>query len=78
MRVGRVELLDKNENVVRYGNYHCKTQRQKIIKMWEREYANKLNGCTIQISPDDKFVEQTVNEKNGLNKRKDYKERRKK
>jgi len=77
MKIGRIYLLDKKENIVRCKRYFCKTRRQKTIDMWIKEYANKLNGCCIHIVPDDKYVEQTVNEKTGMNKRKDYKERRK-
>jgi len=78
MKIGRIYLLDKNNNVVRCKKYFCKTRRQKTIAMWKKEYGNKLDGCSFHIAPDDKYVEQTVNEKTGMNKRKDYKERRKK
>lgn len=70
MRVGMVQLLDMNENIIRYASYDCKTGRRNIIAMWQREYANRLNGCSILISPYDKYVDKSVNEKTGMNFRK--------
>jgi len=78
MKVGFVQLVDFEDNVIRYATYSCKSGREKTINMWKKEYANKLNNCAIHISPDDKYCEETVNEKTGMNCRKDYKERRRK
>ena len=72
---GFIQLIDFEDNVIRYGSYSYRKGRQDIIDMWKREYANRLDGCAIHITPDDSFCEQRASEENGVNCRKDFKER---
>jgi len=73
MKVGFIQLLDWDDKVLRYSNYSCRTGREGIIKMWNREYAGRLHGCFIHITPDDSQLEERVNEITGLNKKRNYK-----
>lgn len=47
---GWVALVFKDE-VISNRPYLCKSQREKIIKEWERLYSKKFFSCAIQIFP---------------------------